>query len=377
MNDGEIIAWHFANRKPVRLRWKAGVITNIDKPPGPPPPSDLWIAPPLFDIQVNGYGGIDFQQDDFTTDDLLTAAEQLQKAGCARFLMTCITDEWEKLTDRLRFARALRAEDKTLQSAIAGWHIEGPFLSTVAGFHGAHNPALMLEPTAERIRELREITGDDPLLLTISPEVPGAIEAITLAVSLGIKISLGHTDASAEIIGKAIAAGATGFTHLGNGCPRELDRHDNILWRILDRPELTISVIPDKIHVSPALFRLFHRVIDRNRIVYTTDAMSAAGAPPGRYKLGEMEFEVGADQVVRQPGKTNFAGSALSPVDAVFRSAQMLGVGWQDVWTRYSEIPARFMGLPNNLSVGQPANFCVLKTAEENKLAELKMIAPE
>ncbi len=376
MNDGEISAWHFANRKPVRLRWKGGVITTLDKPTTPPP-ADLWIAPPLFDIQVNGYGGIDFQQDDFTTDDLLGAVEQMRQSGCARFLMTFITDEWEALKDRLRFACDLRAENPVLKTAIAGWHIEGPFLSKVPGFHGAHNPALMLEPTEKHIRELRDITGDDPLLLTISPEVPGAIEAIALAVSLGIKISLGHTDASAEIIGRAIDAGATGFTHLGNGCPRELDRHDNILWRVLDRPELTVSVIPDKIHVSPALFRLFHRVIDRNRIVYTTDAMSAAGAPPGRYKLAGMEVEVGADQIVRQPGKTNFAGSALKPMDGIFRAAQMLGVPWQDVWTRFSEIPARFMGLPNNLSVGLPANFCLLKMAGENEVAELKVIAPE
>ena len=158
----------------------------------------------------------------------------------------------------------------------------------------------------------------------------------------------------------AVKAGASGFTHLGNGCPRELDRHDNILWRVFETPGLTVSLIPDKIHVSPALFRLAHRVLGEN-IYYTTDAMSAAGAPPGTYKLAHMDLEVGADQIVRQPGKTNFAGSALKPIDGVFRSAEMLGQPWQQVWKRFSEVPAKLVGLENKLGVGQPANFCVIK----------------
>ena len=100
--------------------------------------------------------------------------------------------------------------------------------------------------------------------------------------------------------------------------------------------------------------------------------MSAASGPPGRYKLGKMELEVGADQVVRQPGKTNFAGSALRPVDGVFRAAQMLKCPWQQAWARFSETPAKFMGLQNELAVQQPASFCVLKVVGQNQLVELE-----
>ena len=372
MNDGEISAWHFASRKPVRVRWQNGVITEMAKATTPPP-RELWIAPPLFDVQVNGYGGIDFQQDNLTEADLLSAARQLRRDGCAKFLLTLITDDWAKLTARLRHLKKLRDASAELKNAIVGWHIEGPFLSEQPGFHGAHNPALMLNPTPEKIHELRALTANDPLLLTISPERPGAIEAITLAVSLGLKISLGHTNASAEILAKAVGAGASGFTHLANGCPRELDRHDNILWRVFERPELFVSLIPDTFHVSPTLFRVMHRVFDSKKIFYTTDAMSAAGAPPGRYKIGAMELEVGADQIVRQPGKTNFAGSALRPIDGIFRAAKMLDDDWQDVWPRLSSVPAKFIGVQNELAVGAPADFCLLKLAGENELAELKV----
>src|SRR5204863_2163181 len=137
-----------------------------------------------------------------------------------------------------------------------------------------------------------------------------------------IKISLGHTNASSELLRQAVEAGAAGFTHLANGCPRELDRHDNILWRVFETPGLTVSLIPDRIHVSPPLFRLIHRTLGQESIYYTTDAMSAAGAPPGKYRLGKMELQVGADQIVRQPGKQLFAGSALRPIDGVFRAAE-------------------------------------------------------
>jgi N-acetylglucosamine-6-phosphate deacetylase len=321
---------------------------------------------------VNGYGGVDFQQDNLSAEELLSAARQLRAAGCSRFLVTLITDHWDELTARLRHLRSLRARVTELQAAIAGWHVEGPFLSKEPGFHGAHNPALMLDPTLRHVRELHSICGNDPLLLTLSPERRGALKAIRAAVSLGIKISLGHTNASAKILSAAVGAGATGFTHLGNGCPRELDRHDNILWRIFETPGLAVSVIPDGIHVSPPLFRLIHRTVGSDSIYYTSDAMSAAGRPPGRYKLGSMELEVGFDQIVRQPGKSLFAGSALRPIEGIFRAAKMLGCMWQEVWARFSQAPAALIGLKNELAVGQPANFCVLKVTEENELLRLE-----
>jgi N-acetylglucosamine-6-phosphate deacetylase len=266
----------------------------------------------------------------------------------------------------------MRSEWPELQSAIAGWHVEGPFLSTLAGFHGAHDPAKMLDPTEENISELRSIAGEDRLLLTLAPERPGAIEAIRFGVSKDITISLGHTDASAEVLVEAVRAGATGFTHLGNGCPRELDRHDNILWRVFETPGLTIGVIPDRIHVSEKLFRIMHRLLPEDSIYYTTDAMSAGGMPPGRYPLGGLELEVGADQVVRQPHKELFAGSALSPIDGVFRSADMLGRPWQESWRRFSETPGRLLGLDLDMAVGRPADFCLLRLDDGNKLDVLR-----
>jgi len=371
-HEGEIHAWHFATRKPVHVRFANGLISHIEFVSSLPPKGQ-WFAPGLFDLQINGYAGVDFQQDDLTVDSLLIAARGLRRAGCTRFLFTLITDEWPRLMHRLEHARSLRARSPELQSAIAGWHIEGPFLSAEPGFAGAHEPGWMRNPTPQDVHELSAIAGDDTVLVTLAPEREGAIKAIEEAAAAGMSVSLGHTDASADILRQAQKAGARGFTHLGNGCPRALDRHDNVLWRVLETPGLLISLIPDRIHVSPPLFRLIHRVLSPESIYYTTDAMSAAGAPPGRYPLGKWQLDVGEDQVVRQPGKPLFAGSALRPIDGVFRAAQMLGCDWQDVWPGWSERPAKLLGLRNELAVGQPASFCLLQTNDRNELTDIEV----
>lgn len=372
MKQSEVTAWHYATRLPVRLRWKAGHVVALEAATETPA-RGLWLAPPLLDLQVNGFGGIDFQRDDLTTGDLLAAVRALRRNGCTRILLTLITDEWPRLLARLKHLRQLRAHSAELQQAIAGWHIEGPFLSSEPGFCGAHNPAWMLDPQPRHLREIREATGQDPVLLTIAPLRSNAIAAIAMAVRLGMKVSLGHTNAPRRRLEQALKAGATGFTHLGNGCPRTLDRNDNVLWRVFELPGLTVSLIPDRAHVSPPLFRLIHRVIDPDSIYYITDAMAAADAPPGAYTLGRLQLEVGEDQVVRLPGSQNLAGSAITPIDAVRRAAKMLKCSWPETWRRLSEVPAKFMGLPPGLEVGQPADFCLVQSAAEREVESVQV----
>jgi N-acetylglucosamine-6-phosphate deacetylase len=373
MSQGEIKARHYATGRPITVRWQNGQIVRLS--PASSIRENLWIAPPLFDLQVNGYGRVDFQQDGITLEQLRAATRELRSAGCSRFLLTLVTAPWPLLLARLEQLRALRAGSKDLQRAIAGWHVEGPFLSAEPGFCGAHKPGFMLDPKPKHLRELRAVAGRDPLMLTLAPERRGALPAIALARSLGITISLGHTNATAEMLRQAVSAGATGFTHLGNGCPQALDRHENILWRALDTAGLTVSLIPDQIHVAPALFRLVHRALASESIYYTTDAMAAAGAPPGRYRLGPLTLEVGADQIVRYPGKSNFAGSALRPIDGVIRAAQMLNQPWQSVWPRFSTVPAKFLGQKLDLEVGQAAEFCLVRCGKENQIEELQVLA--
>ncbi|MEI6236130.1 MAG: N-acetylglucosamine-6-phosphate deacetylase, partial [Planctomycetota bacterium] len=147
-----------------------------------------------------------------------------------------------------------------------------------------------------------------------------------------------------------------------------------IVLRMIDNPGLCASVIPDAIHVSPPMFRLMHSALvpgQTPRVCYTTDAMSAADAPPGRYRIGKVETEVGADRIVRMPGKTNFAGSALRPIDGVFIAADMLRCSWRETWARASLGARRYAGL----SLKQDgAPFCILNV-EDNEFKHGRLFA--
>lgn len=352
---------------PVRLTHKDGIIRSIE--PSPAEPSALPVLlPPLVDIQVNGYAGVDFLGDMTSREDLEKAARCLAEAACARFFLTLITDHFDVMLARLSRYRQARQESPLLSRRIAGWHLEGPFLSPVPGFHGAHPPGCMMAPTPEHIRRIRDHTGDDPVLLTIAPEWPGSADAIREARRLGFKVWLGHSDATSEQLAEAVAAGAEGFTHLGNGCPGELHRHDNIVFRVMEETGLRASLIPDRIHVSPLLFRILDRHLGSERICFTTDCMSAAGSGPGTYQLGRFAVEVGEDGIVRQPGKANYAGSSLTPLEGVRRAAEMLGRPMREVWGFFSDQPVRFMGLPPFLEPGASADFCLLYEKEDNRV---------
>src|SRR5438876_9930977 len=193
MPQHEIVGRDLTSGQPTRLLWREDKILALE--PIADAPKDTWIAPPLLDLQINGFAGVDFQQDNLTSKELLHAVEKLRAAGCTRFLLTLITDRWPAMLARLQHLRKLRSEHDQLRRAIAGWHIEGPFLSAEPGLCGAHDPKVMIDPKLEYIGELRQITGNDPVLLTLAPERLDAIAAISRAVSLGIKVSVGHTDA--------------------------------------------------------------------------------------------------------------------------------------------------------------------------------------
>ncbi|MFN0066624.1 MAG: N-acetylglucosamine-6-phosphate deacetylase [Limisphaerales bacterium] len=321
---------------------------------GPPAGPRRWLAPALVDVQVNGYAGVDFQRDDLDEAALRHAAVALTRDGCGVFFAAIITASWPAMLARVRRLAGFVGR----VPGPAGIHVEGPWLSERPGFCGAHEPAWMRDPSPGQLQELLEAATSVPLLLTLAPERPGALEVIHAAVRAGAVVSLGHTDAATGQLRAAVAAGATGFTHLGNGCPEQLDRNDNILWRALDTPGLACALIPDGIHLPPPVFRGLHRALGSGRAWFTTDAMAAAGAPPGEFTLGALRLAVGADGVVRQPGRPNFAGSALRPIEGVRRAAAMLGVSWRAVWDGFSRVPARLVTLPDTWppQPGQPVS---------------------
>lgn len=299
-----------------------------------------------FDLQVNGFAGVDFQQTGLTLAEMEHVVSVLHSHGTSRILLTLITDRIEGLVVKLAEMEILRQRSRVLAKTVVGYHLEGPYLRPEPGFHGAHPPALMKAPEIPEFERMWAASGENIRLITLAPEWPGSPEFIRHVVARGIRVAIGHSDASDPEIDAAQAAGLTLCTHLGNGVPMQLDRHHNIVQRLLARDELFATFIPDGLHLPPGVLKNFVRAKPRDRVLFTTDAMSAAGAPPGRHRIGTLEVEVGADGVVRQPGKPNFAGSSLTMDQAAVRAERFLGWSPADVRAACSGRVAAYLGFP-------------------------------
>jgi len=280
----------------------------------------------LFDIQVNGFAGVDFQQPDLTDADLRQAVEGLAAHETLRFFATLITDNVEALGRKFANLERIRAADAAVAAAVCGYHLEGPWLSPEPGYRGAHDSRHMGAPDIRAFERLQTAAGGNIRLVTLAPEWPGTMDFIRAVVGMGVQVSLGHTNASESEITAAISAGARFCTHLGNGVPTELHRHENVMQRLLARDELIAFFIPDGIHLPPPVLKNFFRAKPAGKALFTTDCMAAAGAPSGRYQLGNLFLEVGDDRIVRQPGRSNFAGSALCPDEGVKNIQSWLGL---------------------------------------------------
>ena len=155
---------------------------------------------------------------------------------------------------------------------------------------------------------------------------PGSAECIAAITRAGVHVSLGHTNASNAQIDDAVRAGARFVTHLGNGTPLDLPRHDNVIQRLLARDDLVACLIPDGVHLPGFVLKNFFRAKPAGKVLFTTDAMAGAGAGAGRYRVGRLEIDVGSDGIARQPGGGGFAGSTLTPDEGVRRCAEYLGI---------------------------------------------------
>ena len=305
--------------------------------------------PCLFDLQVNGFAGVDYQQGTLTRAQLRRSVVALRRHHMHRILLTLVTDGIDALCRKLARIEQFRETDPLITETIPGYHLEGPWLSPVSGYCGAHRPDMMRPPSLREFALLHEAARGRIRLITLAPELKGSTEFIAAVRRHGIVVSLGHTDANETEIDAAIIAGATLCTHLGNGVPGLLPRHDNVMQRLLARDELTACLIPDGLHLPPYVLKNFFRAKPPGKVVLTTDCISAAGAPPGRFAIGHLRVVVGSDGVVRQPGRSNFAGSSLVLDRGVENATRWLGVTRTAAWRMASSTVALIFGiqLPN------------------------------
>ncbi|HHG91341.1 MAG TPA: N-acetylglucosamine-6-phosphate deacetylase [Devosia sp.] len=305
-----------------------------------------FTTPGLIDIQVNGFAGVDFNSPGLSEKKIDHALGHLAASGVTCMLPTLITAHESRLVRQLRELDEAVSKSTLGPLMVAGYHIEGPFLSPSEGSSGAHPADAMIPASKRLVEKLMEAASRPLCIMTVAPEQQGVLELIPFLVENNISCAIGHTAASREQISAAIAAGATLSTHLGNGLPHTLNKHDNPLFTQLGRDELSAGFIADGVHIHPETLQTYLRAKTLAHTIIVTDAVSAAGEDmePGIYHLAEAEVERHADGSVRIPGSTYLAGSSATMDQMVRNLMGWYGFSMNEILLVARQNPGAFIG---------------------------------
>jgi N-acetylglucosamine-6-phosphate deacetylase len=299
----------------------------------------------LFDIQINGYAGVDFNSTALTADALDHALNTMLLSGVTACLPTLITAPEDVLAARFSALDAAVAGSRLGPEMVPGYHLEGPFLNPASGYAGCHPAAAMVPPDPSVVERVSRDLQRRILLMTLAPERDGAIPLIAWARSRGIVTAMGHTAADADAVSQAADAGLALSTHLGNALPQPQPKFLNPLMAQLAEDRLHASFIADGIHIPPAALKVLLRAKGLARSILITDATAAAAAPPGFYNFAGMAIERAADGSVREPGSPVLAGSALC-LDRAVRNVVAWGLASPaQAIAMASSIPAALLGI--------------------------------
>lgn len=319
---------------------------------------DLYIAPGFFDLQVNGFAEIDFNGKDLATVHVHQAGQALSATGVTTFFPTLITASFERLIHQLNILGEAIENDSLVSKMCKGIHLEGPYISSLKGPRGVHPSQFIRPPKWDEFEKFQEASGGRIKLVTLAPEKEGSLDFIRKAVSRGVVVAIGHTDASDEILQAAFEAGARLSTHLGNGIGNRFLPIRNPIQKQLAMDGLMASIIVDGIHLPDYVVKNILRAKGPDRILLTTDAISAADQTPGKYKLGDLEIEAGEDGRTRMIGTDFLAGSTLSVAKAVNNVMKFTGVDLGAAIKMAGENGRKlFPDMIGTIAPNQPANL--------------------
>lgn len=276
-------------------------------------------APGFFDLQVNGYAGVDFNTEGLSAQDLHMACQKLVDDGAQGMLATIITEKIPLMVSRLARLVELREKDPFIQQVIKGIHIEGPFFNENPGYRGAHPEDAIHPGDVDEMKQLLDAAGGLTRIVTLAPERDPGLKVTSMLAKAGVVVSIGHANPTADQLDAAIDAGASMWTHLGNGCPMQMHRHENVIQLALSRADkLWLCFIADGAHVSFTALGNYLKLAGDKAII-VSDAIPAAGQGPGTYTLGRWTLKIGEDLVARAPDGSHLIGAALAMAPAAQR----------------------------------------------------------
>ena len=272
------------------------------------------MEPVWVDLQVNGYAGVDFNAPGLTEEAVRTVTERLNADGTAVFLPTLVTGDPEMLIATVRTVMAARRRYAVCERSIPGFFMEGPFISDRPGAVGTHPVEWVRPPDLALFGRFQDAAEGLVKMVNVAAEVPGMPEFVRELSARGVTVSLGHQLAKspAEIEG-CIAAGARAFTHLGNGIPNEVDRHDNIIFTALVEDRASVMFIPDGHHLPDTMLKLYARAVPIGRLIAVSDAQYPAGMPPGEYEVCGAHARLEPSGLLWNPARNCLVG-ATTPI---------------------------------------------------------------
>ena len=354
--SAEIRARHYQTGGWVRLTVNGSSIASVEPIDGPMEPTagDDWIAPAFWDIQLNGRWGVSFSDPSVTPGQVAEIVRAQAALGTARLCPTFITAPFASLKAGVSAVAAACEADPNVAARVVGLHLEGPYISGVDGYRGAHPLAAVRDPDWDEFQSLQEASGGRVVLMTLAPERPGSIPFIRKAVASGVTIALGHTAADGDTLRAAADAGATLSTHLGNGIASPLPRHPNPILEQAALDALSASLIADGHHLDLSTLRVLARAKTPGRVVLVSDASPLAGLPPGTY--GAWAVDPSGKIVVA--GTPYLAGSNQGLEVGLNVYMEATGLTVAEALATVTSHPARLLGRPEpTLDAGQPANL--------------------
>jgi N-acetylglucosamine-6-phosphate deacetylase len=359
----------------IEISFSEGSIDSISKT-RTPIDKDLILGPGFTDIQVNGYGGIDYNEIQNDPIKLAEISRLLYHEGVTTHFPTIITNDSEQISRLILQIVSLRKSDELSRMSIEGLHIEGPFISPIDGPRGAHPKEFVSAPNWSLVQKWQNESKGLIKMITLSPEWENANSFIEKCVEHGILVSIGHTNASHQQILDAVNAGARLSTHLGNGMHPIIARHPNYLWSQLSQDELGASIIADGFHLPSEVIEVFQKVKKEN-LLLVSDSVSLAGMPTGDYKL-----HIGGEVTLTPEGKLHLksnpsilAGSASNIRRGVSFLIKNKLATFTEAWEMASIRPQKLLNLGHILfKEGAIADLILCRTKENGKLKVLKTI---
>jgi N-acetylglucosamine-6-phosphate deacetylase len=299
------------------------------------------------DLQVNGYANVDFNADELSAEGVSTVCHRIRGEGVAGILATVITANLDAMCQRLANICRVRDTDPAIAGMIWGIHIEGPFINEQPGYIGAHPAESAMPADVDSMQRLLDAAGGLTKIVTLAPERDANSNVTSFLAGQGVRVAAGHCNPSLDELRAAIDAGLSLFTHLGNGCPGMLPRHDNIIQRALSLSDhLMFGFIADGMHVPFLALGNYFKCCGLDRAYIVTDAICGAGLGPGEYTIGEQRVIVDENLATWSADRSHLMGSAGTMARSAENLRRALGFNYRQIEQLMTDNPRSIIGLP-------------------------------